>query len=709
MEVTEMSQMYDDKSIDALIGADRVRLRPAAMLGSAGLEGARHGFTEIYGNSLDEISTLNSEESKKLDITYYEDGSISVRDYGRGVPLGWNEKLKNWNWHNVYNELYAGGKYDEAEDSLANVDWNNFDATQFNYLFSVGLNGLGAASTQYTSEFFEVRSYRGGEVKSRSFKKGIPLVNGEPINMFNLTQAEVAQIPEEVAKTEEPDGTFVHWKPDGDIFNNIDIGGDWLFETCKYIADVAGIKLHFIDKQAGKDIIIEAGNLETLLKQRVGDEELNTFTCNSFEHGLTKVGAFNKTYVCKVDIAFAPVEKHITPICFHNSVKMQSGAQYEAVNEAVRLFMTEQAGRRSVKLDPRDYENTIAVVVSSQSNVVSFRNQTKDAVDDYFIRSQIQKSLYNTLRIEYSKGTPEIVSVVDKVIKEAQIRIQLKDEEQTIREANKVTKRVKAPEKFVSCEAYENKKYSEAELWIAEGDSAIGAIKKARNKNFQALYPIRGKGLNVLKQNIKKILKNKEIKEIFTLIGTGFDLDIRGEKLFNIDDLKFDKIIFATDADEDGYHIRVLLFTIFYRLAPKLITEGHIYIAETPRFQIKLTDGTVIYAKNDAERDKILSEHSNVASISRFKGLGEVNPDVLRETTVHPDTRNLIQLTCDLQSESERYLIDALFGADKYKQRKNIITAVLGEEVANMLSDNAMLNSSIDEEDIDEGIEYQTV
>ena len=652
-----------------------------------------------------------------MDVHYYKDGSLSIRDYGRGVPLGWNSKWNTWNWHSIYNELYGGGKYDTNQDELKKVtDWENLDVTAFNYLFSVGLNGLGAASTQYTSEFFEVRSYRDGECKSRSYARGIPLVNGEPFDMFSATQEQIEAIPEEITPTDEPNGTFIHWKPDDTVFSDINIGGDWLLETCKDIAGVAGIELHFKDDINGVDLVFESSNLSNLLSERCNGALLNDdndepviFKTNKLDHGNTTVEGKPFIWVCKCDVVLGMTKRLVKPVCFHNSIKMLSGAQYEGVEDAISTFLIEKAKARGLKLEYSDYEDTFGVIVSTYSNYASFRNQTKDAVDDMFIYSIVKSSVLDKLQLEYGKGNKLLTEAVERVLNEAEIRITSKQQAKLIREATKV-KREKEPEKFVSCDAYEDKEYEKAELWITEGDSAKGAVVEARSSKFQAVYPIRGKGLNVMKTSIDKILKNKEIREIFALIGTGFDLNIKDEKTFNIEDLRFNKIIFATDADEDGFQIRVLLFLTFYKLAPQLITDGHVFIAETPRFKIDLTGGRSVYVLNDAERDEKLAEYAGqVVKVSRYKGLGEVNPDVLHETTVCPETRTLIPVTCDLNNDLERELIDALFGADKYHQRKSIITTVLGAEVADMLEENALLCGEIEDSEIDEGIDYQEV
>lgn len=712
-----MSQVYDDSSIALLKGATRIRMRPASMLGSSGLAGARHGFTEIYGNALDEHAAGYGD---RLDVRYHADGSISIRDYGRGVPLGWNdnEGVRNWNWHVIYNELYGGGKYNTNQEALAKItDWKTFDPKDFVYLFSVGLNGLGAASTQYTSKYFEVKSFRGGKCTSRSFRHGNPLVNGEEFDMFSAAQEDIEAIEEEICDTDEPDGTYVHWLPDDTVFDDINVGSDWLLDTCRDVAGVAGIELHFDDEISGKSLVIEAGTLKDVVIGHSGnaivcdeDGEPAIFTSESQSHGKIKVEGKDFIYVCTCDIAFGFTKTEVQNSCYHNDVKMISGIQYEAINDAFSSFMQERGKQAGVKIDRKDYQGVLNVVVSTHSNYASFRNQTKDAVDDIFIYSTIKECLLNKLRIEYGKGTKALADLVNRVIEEALVRIQTEEYREMAKQTAKI-KREAAPAKFVSCDAYEAKRYDEVELWITEGDSALGAVKSARNKVFQAVFPIRGKGLNVAKAQIKAIFKNAEIRKIFNILGTGFDLpNKKGERLFNMDDLKVGKIIFATDADEDGYQIRVLLFLTFYRLAPQLLRAGKIFIAETPRFGINLTDGTRVYARNDEARDKLIEQYrGRISSINRYKGLGEVNADILRETTVHPDTRTLIPLTVDFDNQTERDLIDALFGADKFGQRKSIISTILGANVADMLDDNALLIGEIEDSDIEEGIDYETV
>lgn len=718
-----MAKTYDDSSIDLLIGANRVRKRPASMFGSDGLDGARHGVYEIAGNALDEKSAGYGDH---LAVVYYKDGSVSIRDYGRGVPMGWNDKpqVQNWNWHVIYNELYGGGKYgDSQEELLAITDWSRFNPLDYNYLLSVGLNGLGAASTQYTSEFFHVKSYINGVCKSRSFRNGVPLVNGEPFDMFSATKEEIRVIPEEICDTDEPNGTFIHWKPDSTVFSNIDIGSSWLQDLFCDIANVAGITVDFYDEASDTHTEYKAGTLADLVKLRgakklvCGDDgNPHIFSTSTFDHGVININSSRENpmgtsfcWLCSCDISFGLTKDEVKDACYHNSIKMLSGVQYEAVNDAIRAFMVEHGKRAGVSIKNRDFDRAFCVMVSTYSNYASFRNQTKDSVDDYFIYKVVYDCLFNKLNIEYGKNNKAIKGVVDRVIEEARVRLATQAMQDMARKVNKL-KREKAPSKFASCDCYENKEYSLVEYWITEGDSAAGAVKNARDSRFQCVMPIRGKGLNVAKASMERILANKEIREIFAILGTGFDINVKGEKFFNIDDLKVGMIIIATDADEDGYQIRVLLFLMFYYLAPELLRRGLVYIAETPRFHILLTNGESLYALNDVERDKLMEEYSGrISRITRFKGLGEVDADILRFTTVHPDTRHLVQLTVDFSNQVECDLIDALFGKDKYGQRKMILATVLGSDVTDMLEDNALMIGEIEDSDIIDNTEYEEV
>lgn len=709
---------YGENSIDLKEGAKRVRDRPASVLGSDGLRGAQHGVIELFGNASDEAS---AGYGSRLDFKRYSDGGISIHDYGRGVPLGWNEKRQSYNWHLIYNEMYGGGKYDDNQEKLAQVkDWSNFDEKLFNYLFSVGLNGLGASATQYCSEYFHVVSIRHNEKDNKNykyemyFKKGLPIIDGEPVDVFE-TRYDMRNYHQEIEETDEPTGTFIHWKPDSDVFSDVNITAEWLKDLCKYIAYTAGLDVNFEDEESGETLHIDGGTLSGLLpvlyenQLHEVEDEPYILSFDDFSHGTTRKSGKDIIWVAKSQIAMGISKntKSLRSLCFHNLVNMQEGIQYQAIDDAVSTFLEKRASAKGIKLQHQDYEGVFVFAVSSFSNVASFRGQTKDGIDDIFIYSFIKNTILSKLELEYSKGNKSISDAVMRVISKAELRIQLKEAEKQIRTVKRIGKR-SLPEKFVVCQEFMAKDYHRTELWITEGDSAADSVCGARDGKFQAVLPIKGKGLNLLKASIQKMLNNTEVMDIIALLGTGVDLNIQGMDLFDIEKLRFDKIIIATDADVDGYQIRVLCFVLLYRLAPRLILDGHVYIAETPRYGLVLRDGTLKYALDEVERDKLLSELAGqVVEIKRYKGLGEVDKDVLRETTVGVEHRHLIPVTCDFDNELECDLIDALFGEDKKKQRKEILTMVLGSEVSDDLAESMDIFKRIEEEDIDEDTEVE--
>lgn len=716
---------YGERSISQLVGANRVRKRPAAVLGSEGLQGAQQGFWEIFGNGADEHSAGHGNE---FDVIKHKDGSITFRDYGRGVPLGWNPDAKSYNWHLIYNEMYGGGKYDDNQEKLAQiVDWSTFNKEDYEYLYSVGLNGLGASATQYSSEFFKVRSVRVDKETGRKykygmdFKSGLPILNGEPVNLFT-EEYDLSQYDLKTEETDEPTGTTIHWKPDGAIFKDTNIPAEWLMDTCVELPYITDITIKFEDEESGTKKVIPPGKFGDLLEVlnpnkllRKDDDSLYNIMWHIFDHGketrVTKEGTTQiATYwVAEADIAFAisKPNKESKSKCYHNLIRMKEGMHYHAITDAVGRFLRERAQAKGVSLQNSDYEGMFCFIISSFSNVCSFRNQTKDGVDDMFIYTFLNNAIRQRLELEYSKGTPEIIEAVDRVMEKANLRAQLKEAEKQLKKVNRA-KRMKDPKKFYTCKEYMDKNYSRTELWIAEGDSAADSILKARDGAFQAVFCIRGKGLNLLRASISKLLDNREVMDIVSLLGTGIDLNIQGMKLFNIEDLRFTKIIFATDADVDGFHIRVLLFLIFYRLCPKLLENGNVFIAETPRYALVLNDGTFVYALDEKERDEKMKEYSGrFNSIKRYKGLGEVDADVLYETTVGVEHRRLVPVTCDFSNELEVDFIDALFGEDKKKQRKEILSMVLGESVSDEFAESMELLKSIDSEEIEEDVEVE--
>lgn len=696
-----MSQNYGNNSIDSLEGAERVRRRPAAILGSSGVEGARHGATELVGNAVDEAT---AGYGNQLDINYYKDGSISIRDYGRGVPMGYNEVKGISNWFLVFNEMYAGGKYKDYQEELkAITDWSKFNPQDYNYLFSIGLNGLGAASTQYTSEYFKAISITNGIATTMEFRGGYPILkdaNGNEVHAIigedRLLEEHGIVLKEYVAETyetEEPNGTYIHWKPDIKVFSDVDITVAWIKDVCESVAYISGLDVNLYDEETDTMHEYQSGtisDLNLILNERnlVNDDSPVIYTDRAITHGEIKQNNEKFIYVFEADVSIVRTGEKGKTVCFHNAIKMKGGAQYRAVNSAIADFVTGLGNAKGVKVTERDYEGKLGVVVKSYSNVASYKGQTKDEVDDGFIFRDLKTLIYKLINTEYHKGNKDIIEFVNKVIEEAELRIQLQEQAKMLKDVKKASRTKKLPEKFVDSKAFKNKQFENSELWIVEGDSAKNSVKNARNPAFQAIYAVRGKVTNALKASLKKLLESEEIADIFSLLGTGMDVQLLDDNEFDIEACRFSKIIIGTDADEDGYQIRVLIFVVFWVLAPEIIRRGMLYIGETPKFGMKLSNGEMVYAINEVDKAEREKEYAGqIVKVERYKGLGEVNSDVLGYTTLEPETRNLIQIKLDPSDYVLSEFIETLFGKDPYKKRKETMLRVLGNDAMDMFND----------------------
>lgn len=664
-----MANNYDDNSIGQLKGADRIRFRPEALLGSKGIDGARHTIYEIVGNASDEQM---SGFGTSIDISLYGDGSISVRDYGRGVPLGWNESVGAWNYYLIYEELYAGGKYGDSQEVLRDIeardDWANFDMKDYPYLITVGLNGLGAAATQCTSEYCTVSSFRDGIKRTMKYKDGVHILD-ELI----------------VEDTDEPNGTFVHWKPDARVFTDVNITSKWLEKFCRNLSYTADFDVTFNDK--GKIHKYPRTSMLDEMKQSVG----NAVITSNFHHEVDKDG---DVCICFADVVIG--EGGRGNEYFHNKVEIRGGVHADAINTALLYFFEDRGNERGVRVRNADYSGKVSFIVSTLSNKVSYRGQTKDSLDDDYVRRCITRAIIDKLDLEWKKGTDWLADIVDEVIQNAQNRIAVAELSKNIREVEKAVKTAKVSEKFKSCKAYDDKKWDQVEVYIVEGDSAGGSAKKGRDSRFQAIMPIRGKSLNVFKASVNDIISNKEIRDIAAILGCGVDMGVDGVESFNRDKLRVGKVIFCSDADIDGKHIRMLLFLIFYKLFPELLYEGIVYVAETPLYTIVNKQGESVFCIDEEDLAKKRAEvgEFNIKEITRFKGLGEANPDQLWDTTMNPETRRLTQLKIDRNDTNVYDTLEAFFGKNTDRRKKAILGSMMGDEF-----DSTM-------ENIEEMIEY---
>ncbi len=648
-------QAYNNQSITSLKGADRVRKRPAVIFGSDGLEGCEHSVFEILSNSVDEAREGYGSE---IVITAYRDHSIEVEDFGRGIPLGWNEAEGRWNWDLIYCELYAGGKYDNNSDSGA-------------YEYSLGLNGLGACATQYSSEYFNVKSYDGRNVSEISFKKGE--VDGE----LTVTP---------LSRKEQRSGTVQRWKPDLDVFTDIDMPRDYFTEMLKRQAVVnAGIRFIFKWEMPSGKFEAEEFFYENGITDYISEVAGETAETKIAKFHLETKGRDRddmNDYKLIADVAFT-ISKSVNMIeHYHNSSFLEHGG---SPDKAVRLSFvaaidkrlksTGKYNKNESKITFADIEDCLILVTNSFSTQTSYANQTKKAITNTFIASAMTDFLKEQLEYFFAENPVDAdrlcaQTLVNKRAREhaESTRLNLKKK---LGPAMDVSNRV---EKFVPCRS---KDPDEREVYIVEGDSAMTSCKLARNAEFQAIIPVRGKTLNCIKATQDRIFKSDIILDLLRVIGCGVEIQTKHKAdtvPFDINNLRWAKIIICTDADEDGFQIRTLLLTLFYRLLPTLIREGKIYIAESPLFEITPVKGEVEYAYNEFDKAEIVKRLESEGikyTLQRSKGLGENSADMMAKTTMNPATRRLIRVN-PTDAEATARMFDIMLGDDLAGRKRYI-------------------------------------
>ena len=619
---------YNNQSISMLKGADRVRKRPAVIFGSDGLEGCEHSFFEILSNSVDEAREGHGSE---IIITAWRDHTIEVEDFGRGVPLGYNEKEKRFNWELVFCELYAGGKYSNNDENAA-------------YGYSLGLNGLGACATQYSSEFMDVASYDGNEVHTISFKKGKPStkLKSEPIE-----------------KRGKKHGTVIRWRPDLEVFTDIAIPYD-AFRSVLQQQSVVNAGLKFIlktENENGKfdteEFVYENG-IADYIKELAGETALTEPTLWRLETS-GRDREDKDDYKLKAEIAFCLSNNTNRLEYYHNSSFLEHGG---SPDKAVRLGFVyaldkylKASGaykKNESKIGFADIEDSLVLIINSFSTQTSYENQTKKAITNVFIKDALTDFIKQNLEVYFAEHAAEAEVFAKQVMTNKRARESAEQTRSDIKKKLQATtdfsNRV---DKFVGCRS---KDPAVRELYIVEGDSAMSSCKLARNAEFQAIIPVRGKTLNCLKASTKRIFESEIITDLLRVIGCG--VEFKGKErgdlaLFNYDALRWNKIIICTDADEDGFQIRTLLLTLFYQLLPTLIEKGKVFIAESPLFEITTKKDT-FFAYNEFEKADILSKldaEKVKYKLKRSKGLGENEADMMSKTTMNPATRRLIAVT----------------------------------------------------------------
>ena len=642
--------VYNEESISQLKGADRVRLRPAVIFGSDGIEGCEHAVFEILSNSIDEA---REGYGKEITVTRFLDGSVEVVDHGRGMPMDYNEKEKRWNWELLFCEMYAGSKYN-----------TNSGGT---YEYSLGLNGLGLCATQYASEYMDA------EVHKNGFRYEIHFKAGEPVS-------ELQKEPYNKKDT----GTRIRWKPDIKVFTDIDIPLEYYQETILRQSVVnAGIKFVLRNQTGEKsfdkyEYCYENGIVD-YIKEFVGDD---AFSSVQFWQGETKGRdrADLPEYKVKLNVALCFSNKKQLKEYYHNSSFLEhGGAPEKAVKSAFvsQIDSYLKANSKYLKSDSKinfqDVEDCLVLVSSSFSTQTSYENQTKKAITNKFIQEAMTDFLRHQLEVYFIENRIDAEKIAEQVLINMRSRVKAESTrlniKKTLQSGNSMTDRI---EKFVDCRS---KDVSEREIFIVEGDSALGACKQARDSAFQAVMPVRGKILNCLKAEYPKIFKNDIITDLIKVLGCGVEVSSKANKnlsLFNMDNLRWSKVIICTDADVDGYQIRTLILTMIYRLMPTLIKEGKGFIAESPLYEITCKDETWFCYTEKEKQDALLEIGDRKYTIQRSKGLGENEPEMMWLTTMNPKTRRLIKVEPDYSPEAVADKFDLLLG-DNLQGRKDYI------------------------------------
>ena len=640
-------QAYDNESITSLKGADRVRKRPAVIFGSDGMEGCAHSIFEILSNSIDEAREGYGD---KIIVTRFKDGSVQVEDFGRGMPVDYNQGEDRYNWELLFCEMYAGGKYTAGDD---------------NYEFSLGLNGLGLCATQYASDWMTADIYRDGQHYHLDFKKG----------------ENVGGLHKEPYKGRRT-GSIIRWKPDDEVFTDINVPAEYFRDVMKRQAVVnTGITLILRDEtgaEPAEETFYYENGIQDYVQEIAGLDGLTPVVfCESSATGRDR--ADQPEYKVKMSAAFCFSNKVQLLEYYHNSSWLEHGG---SPDKAVRSAFVSQINaylkaknlykKGESQITFADVQDCLIFVSSSFSTRTSYENQTKKAINNKFVAQAMTDFLKHQLEVYFLEKPEEAQKLCQQVLINKQSREHAEKTRQSIKKtmssqldiANRVAK-------FVDCRSRDA---SVRELYIVEGDSAMGAVKTSRDSEFQAIMPVRGKILNCLKADYDRIFKSEIITDLIRVMGCGVELGGKSKKdlaTFDLASLRFNKVVICTDADVDGYQIRTLILTMLYRLVPTLIEKGYVYIAESPLYEIN-TKNKTYFAYTEQEKAGILARiEGEKYNIQRSKGLGENDPEMMWLTTMNPASRRLIQVLPADAEETSR-VFDLLLGDNLAGRKEHI-------------------------------------
>ena len=638
---------YTNESITSLKGADRVRKRPGVIFGSDGVDGCAHSIFEILSNAIDEA---REGYGNRILITKFKDGSVEVEDFGRGMPVDYNKNEQRYNWELLFCEMYAGGKYSAGAD---------------NYEYSLGLNGLGLCATQYASEWMTADIYRDGFHYHLDFRKG----------------ENTGGLKKEPA-TRKKTGSAIRWKPDAEVFTDINVPSEYYKDVIKRQAVVnAGVTFVFTDESGEKKEVTEYC-YENGIKDYVEEvADLQSLTpvvfCQSTAEGRDRED--RPDYKVKMSAAFCFSNKNQLLEYYHNSSWLEHGG---SPDRAVKLAFVNQIDaflkaknlykKGESKITFTDVQDCLIFVSSSFSTQTSYENQTKKAITNKFIQQAMTEFLKHNLEVYFIEKPDEAMKLAQQVL----VNKQSREHADKVRQGAKKTLSAQIDianrvQKFVDCRSKDTER---RELYIVEGDSAMGAVKTSRDSEFQAIMPVRGKILNCLKADYDRIFKSDIITDLIKVLGCGVELGGKGKKdlsSFDIANLRWSKVIICTDADVDGYQIRTLILTMIYRLVPSLIEEGYVYIAESPLYEIE-SKGKTYFAYTEPEKAEFLKRIGGAKyTIQRSKGLGENDAEMMWLTTMNPETRRLIKVTPE-DAKRTGEVFDLLLGDNLAGRKEHI-------------------------------------
>ena len=640
---------YDNDSISSLKGADRVRKRPGVIFGSDGLEGCEHAMFEILSNAIDEA---RAGYGRLITVTRFADLSIQVEDQGRGCPVDWNEKEGRYNWELVFCELYAGGKYDNENSD--------------NYEYSLGLNGLGSCATQYASRYMDVTVCRDGKEYRLHFERG------EIAGEMRVTELKRRHT-----------GSTIRWLPDLEVFTDIDIPADYYREVLRRQAVVnAGVTFRLrCEVASGKfeteDFLYEHG-IRDYLAELAGDDPLTEPVCWETERR-GRDRADKPEYKVKLNIAWCFSNRVHLIEHYHNSSFLEYGGSPDKATRLAFVYAIDKYLKENnkytkgeSKITFPDVQDCLVLVSSNFSTQTSYENQTKKAITNKFVQDAMSEFLREQLQVYFIENREAAERIANQVLVNKRSRETA--ERTRLNTRKKLTEKIDIAnrvQKFVDCRT---KDVSRREIYIVEGDSALGACKQSRDAEFQGLMPVRGKILNCLKADYPRIFKSDVITDLMKVLGCGVEVQGKAAKelnQFDLNNLRWSKVVICTDGDVDGFQIRTLILTMLYRLCPTLIKEGYVYIAETPLFEITCKEKTW-FAYSEKEKAEVVRQlEGKKYKVDRSKGLGENDPEMMWLTTMNPETRRLVKVLPDDAEETARGF-DLLLG-DNLSGRKDYI------------------------------------